>query len=329
MATFAALGLVAAACGGDAGGSQEGAEEYPTRNISFIVPAAPGGGADTYIRQIGNAMANQLETNLEIRNVPGAGTLLGVGEAARADADGYTLTTFNPPSATVSQIAAGESAGVDIRDMTFIGVMGFTSYVIYTRADNPADDLEAAIAAADGADTLAVGAQDTAGPSSLIWILIQDLYDWQWDETINYDGGGELAAAVLRDEVPFGITTDDSILSNVEGGEFKVLAALSEERSPLFPDVSTVTELGYDSVSDLGQLTRLVAGPPGIPPDIQSELADALQAAIEDDPAIAEWAETTGSAIQFAPPDEAQQITEASFEIVEQIPNLETILSDG
>lgn len=111
LAGAAMLGSFGCSVGG---GSQGGSGSCPQRDITWIVPFSAGGGTDVYARQMAPLMGEELGVNIEVRNEPGAGSLLGIREAANAQPNGYTITNFNPPSSTVTQLAEGEDAGVDL-----------------------------------------------------------------------------------------------------------------------------------------------------------------------------------------------------------------------
>jgi tripartite-type tricarboxylate transporter receptor subunit TctC len=326
----AALTLVTACTSGTgtapaADTDEKAAAEYPTRDITFVVPFGPGGGSDEYARQIGSQMAEILGTDLAVRNVPGAASLLGLREAMNAEPDGHTITTFNPPSSPVAQIAAGADAGVDLREATMIGGWGSSSYVVFAHPSVEADNLEDLIALYDSGALSTLGGQGRGGPVELLAELMKSEHEWNWKEYVAYDGGGEVLAAVLRNEVPVAITTDSTIVEQVKAGELKAIAALTQERSNALPDTPTAVEQGFADVSTVGGITRLVAAPPGLPEDIRKALTDALQEAIESD-STRQWAESTGNAVEFMSAEEATAVVQRSFEIEKTIPNLMDIL---
>jgi len=78
------LCLMAAFCGASAA-------DYPTRNVSILVPFAPGGGTDLIARMVGQKLGERLGKSFIVENRPGAGTWIAAGETAKAAPDGYTL----------------------------------------------------------------------------------------------------------------------------------------------------------------------------------------------------------------------------------------------
>src|SRR5215813_10260956 len=89
-----AFALVACCCAGVMA-HPAGAQVYPSRPITIIVPVPPGGVADPIARILGDHMSAQLGQPIVIENVTGAGGSIGVARAARAAPDGYTLSIGN------------------------------------------------------------------------------------------------------------------------------------------------------------------------------------------------------------------------------------------
>ncbi len=312
--------FVVAACGGG-GGAPGGAdaESYPERNITWIVPFEAGGGTDTYARQIAPVLGDELGVNVEVRNVPGAGGLIGIRQVAEEEPDGYTITNFNPPSSTIAQIAEGEDAGVDLRNLDHIGGIGSTTYVVFARNDFPADDLQSAIEVYNNGDATVLSGQEVGGPVELLALLMKQRYDWGWEEYVGYEGGGEVTAAVLRNEAPVGIASDTAVQTGVEAGDFKVLAVLQNTETPVLPDAQTAVAQGYPDLDVVSRLTRVVAGPPDMPQEIRGKLTNALEAAVKAD-RTQEWARETGNPVDWFGPEAARKATVESFRVEEEVP---------
>lgn len=343
------LALVASACGdngddaatdaGDDGtaveetddGETDGAEseeagELDCARLDFVVPVAAGGGSDLYARTIAEQeMGPRLDQQVAVRNVPGDGQMLGVSEVFRADADGCTLTTYNPPSITIAQLARGEDAPIDIREAEYVGQWGTASLTLYGHVDSPGDSLEEVVELYQSGELTLYGAQDRAGPTELLGYLLRDTYGMEWQELVAYDGGGDLNAAILRQEVPYGVTTDTSIQDLVDSGQAKVIAVLTDEPSEILPDAPTAVDQGFESLNFIAAFTRLVATTPGTPEPQRQALEDALREALESDE-IQEWAEESGNPVSFADGESARQTVEDSFRIEEEIPDLAEIL---
>lgn len=313
---------------GVGGGGQGSAENFPQRDITWIVPFSAGGGTDVYARQMAPLMGEELGVNIEVRNEPGAGSLLGIREAANSQPDGYTITNFNPPSSTITQLAEGGDAGVDLRDLTYLGQMGSTSYVAFAQPGFEGDDLQSTIDLYNSGEASVLAGQARGGPVELLAELMKTQYDWGWQEYVGYDGGGDVTAAVLRGEVPVGLATDTAALSNVESGDLKVVAVIQSSGSPLFPDVQSAVDQGFPNLDYVASLTRVVAGPPDMPSEIRQRLEQALRAAVTSE-RTQQWSEETGNPVEWGNAQAARETTVESFRVEEEVPNLQEIISGG
>lgn len=304
----------------------EEAGELDCARLDFVVPVAAGGGSDLYARTIAEQeMGPLLDQQVAVRNVPGDGQMLGVSEVFRADADGCSLTTYNPPSITIAQLARGEDAPIDIREAEYVGQWGTASLTLYGHVDSPGDTLEEVVELYQSGELTLYGAQDRAGPTELLGHLLRDTYGMEWQELVAYDGGGDLNAAILREEVPYGVTTDTSIQDLVDSGQAKVIAVLTDEPSEILPDAPTAVDQGFESLNFIAAFTRLVATTPGTPEPQRQALEDALREALETEE-IQQWAAESGNPVSFADGESARQTVEDSFRIEEEIPNLEELL---
>src|SRR5262249_18344574 len=99
--------------------------DYPNKNIPFVVPYAPGGGFDIYVRAVTPVMEKYLPRKVSIvpLNVASGGGSRGVAQAFRARPDGYTITIINIPGLFILQAQQGTGA-FDLNRFTWIGAMG-------------------------------------------------------------------------------------------------------------------------------------------------------------------------------------------------------------
>ncbi|NYS24269.1 tripartite tricarboxylate transporter substrate binding protein [Rhodobacteraceae bacterium 2376] len=301
---------------------QVAAQDLRWRTINVIVPVGAGGGSDTYARTILPVMADCLGTNVAVRNVPGDGHLLGIGQAHRSNPDGHTITVFNLPAIPITQLSRGEDAQVDIRDMTYVGTYGSSTLVLYAHPE-AAENIDDLMALYEGGESV-IGAQDRVGGGEVITHVMRDQWGLDWQELVVYDGGAQLVAAILRQEVPGGVTTDASGQSAVGSGQLLPIASLGAERSPLYPDVPTAEEQGYEDLSALGFWLRTVAAPPGMDEERLAAMEACLEEAVNSDQ-IQEWSENTGNPVMFVGAEATSRSAAEAFRIIGEIPNFDEI----
>jgi tripartite-type tricarboxylate transporter receptor subunit TctC len=172
-----------------------------------------------------------------------------------------------------------------------------------------------------------IGAQDRTGGGEVITHVMRDQWGLNWEELVVYDGGAQLVAAILRQEVLAGVTTDASGQSGVEAGQLRPIASLGEDRSPLYPDVPTAAEQGYEDLSALGFWLRTVAAPPGLDEDRLQALEACLEEAVNSEE-VQRWSENTGNPVMFVGSERTARNAEEAFRIISEIPNFEEIVSN-
>jgi len=129
-------------------GHQTGAQQYPSRQITFVVAFAPGGVADTLPRLIGKGVGERLQQNVVVENRGGAGGNIAAEVVAHANPDGYTLL------ATTTALAINQTLFVNkpfsVSDFQTIAIAASSPEALVTSPTNPANDLPSFIKAMDG-----------------------------------------------------------------------------------------------------------------------------------------------------------------------------------
>ena len=149
--------LGAAAVGGRAAGA---AQSYPSRNITAIIPFAPGNANDiTGAHRVRAAVGKQLGQAIVIENRPGAGGTIGVGQAARATPDGYTIL-FHSASFSAAYVTHKTLPYDTLNDFIAVSAVGMSPSVLVaapSKGYKTAADLIAAAKAKPGATELRLG----------------------------------------------------------------------------------------------------------------------------------------------------------------------------
>jgi len=312
--------------GGDGGGNGsgengsdggDGGEESwrPSERVRYIVPYSEGGGTDTYARGVVEAFTESMGQNIQIDNIPGAGGLNGFGQLMRAEPDGHTILGSATPLEVAPQLL--EDPGFDQRDTEGIGVFGSSAWtlVVNTKYEDEVEDLTDVIEKHNSGEWSNVGVQSPGSSQDIITLLGKyqiDDYDWQWDQRVRYTGTGPIAEAVAKDEVPCGIGTDAGTQSVVEGGNIYPVTSFVSDGSPVYPDIPSVTDLGFPEIDFVGGLRRGMYAPPETPSEITQGISDALKEAVEAD-ATQQWSEETGNPVKHEGPDRAEAIIEEAF----------------
>ncbi len=223
--------------------SSAAAESYPSRPITIIVPFAPGGATDVLPRLFADRMQAELGQPMVIENVGGAGGTIGLGRAAHAAPDGYTIvcgswTTF------VSNGAVYATSYDVVKDFEPLILLPANSHVIAARKGLPPNnlaELAAWLKANQGKVTMATAGVGTAGHFGAV--LLQNLTHTAFP-LVHYRGGGPALQDLLAGHVDLMTNQVSVFLPHMREGTLKVYAVLAEKRLPQAPELQTADEAG-------------------------------------------------------------------------------------
>jgi len=272
--------LTAAAAGlGVASAGIAQAQTYPTRPITMIVPIGAGSISDTGARVVAERMRISLGQPILIENVSGADGSIGVGRAARATPDGYTIH-YGGISWSVLN-AAFYSLPYDVlKDFAPISPLTKTSVVLFARKTIPAKDLNELIVWLKANPNKASAGVTTVG-YRLLNVLFQNETGTQYT-LVPYRGTAPVIQDLLAGNIDLWFGSTDQ-LPLVRAGSIKAYAVTSETRLALAPDIPTFGEMGLPAVS-YAVWTGLFA-PSGTPMEAISRLNTAVVHALAD-PAV-------------------------------------------
>jgi len=298
VAAFALLGCSAATA------------DYPDRNITLVVPFAPGGTTDIVARLVGEHMGRTLGRSLIVENDAGAGGTVASRRVVQAAADGYTLMI-----GTLGTHGAGPSQYPNLkydprRDFTPIGQTSEMPFVLVTRKDFPTNNLKEFVEYVQrNQDKVSEAHAGVGSEIHAACTLLQSIIGTK-TARVAYRGGAPAINDVVAGQVDFACTVLATVAPQVLAGNVKALAVTSRERVDVLKDIPTTTEGGLPTF----QATTWTAmfGPRDLPEAIQSKLIDALTKAL-DDPATRKRLTDLGGQI----PDSARRTPEALQKLVE------------
>ncbi|AZS78102.1 Bug family tripartite tricarboxylate transporter substrate binding protein [Achromobacter spanius] len=238
---FVALTLLAVACTAQA-------ETYPSKPIRIIIPSTPGGGTD----YIGRLMSTQLhELNgwtVVPENKPGAGTALGLAEAARAPAQGYDLVIGQSDNVTLIPLLM-KVAYDPIRDLTPVALVATTPMVLLVSQASPYKTLPDVIEAAKKApNQISYGTSGTGGGVHIAMEMLQHEAGFKMQH-VPYKGSAPALADLMGGHLQFAGSSISSAAALIKSGKVRALAVTSPKRNAALPNVPTVAELGYKDFS--------------------------------------------------------------------------------
>jgi tripartite-type tricarboxylate transporter receptor subunit TctC len=250
--TIAVFGLCSAAAAHAADG---GTDSYPVKPIRFIIPFAPGGGADAMARVVAPRLAENLKQQVIVDNRAGAGGNIGAEIGARAAPDGYTIVMGSANLAV--NMALYEKQSFDaLRDFAPVTLLATTPNLVVIHPSLPAKSVKDLIALAHAAPGKI---NYSSGGSGSTPHLTAELFKTMAKVNIvhvPYKGTGPAVLALLGGEVSLTMVPALSVLPQIKAGRVRTLAITSARRAAAFPDLPTVAESvpGYEASQWYGVL---------------------------------------------------------------------------
>lgn len=306
LALVASAAVALAGCGqGPAAEGGAAANDYPNKQIQYVIPFDPGGESDVTARLQQEALEEAFGQSVVVSNRPGGGGAVAWAElASQTRPDGYTVMGANLPH-VVLQPLAREDAGYQTQDIKWAYIFESTPGGLIVAEDSPFETLDDFIQAAEespGELTVGGSAKFSANHIGTLAIEKATGIDVTY---VPHTGTAAATPALLGGQVDALMSYNTAALDLREEGA-RVLAFATEERLPQFSDVPTFTELGYDVINGAW---RGVAVPPDTPDAIVDKIAVAFEK-VNQDPEVVERMENLGFEVVNMGPEEATTFTE-------------------
>ena len=272
IAAAAALCLTAGAAG---------AQTFPTRPITMVVPFAAGGPTDIVARIVSDHMSRTLGQQVVVENVAGAGGTTGITRAAQATPDGYTIMMGHMGTHGAAPALYPNLKYDPAKSFDPIGLAAGTPIVIVARKDYPAADLKEFVAKLKQDGSKVNQAQAGVGSVSHSTGVLFDSVVGIKPTLVAYRGTGPALNDLMSGQVDFMTDQIVNVAPQVSGGTVRAYAIATPERSPALPDVPTTKEAGLPDYEV--SAWNAVFGPKGLPADIRTKLVDALGKALADE----------------------------------------------
>jgi len=219
------------------------AQEYPVKPVRFIVPYAPGGGVDVVGRPVSQKLTELWGQPVLIENRPGAGTTLGTAAVVKAPADGYTLLL------TLSALTSGPGLYPNlpydpVRDLAPIIWIATTSYVLSVHPSVPVKSVRELIVLAKAKPGQLNYASSGQGSDPHLTAELFKLMTGTRITHIPYNGGNPAAMASISGQVDLAFMPTVSGTPYIKAGKMRGLAISTPQRSPVFPELPTISESG-------------------------------------------------------------------------------------
>ncbi|MBX9759179.1 MAG: hypothetical protein K2Y29_10425 [Beijerinckiaceae bacterium] len=262
--------------------AQEGADFFRGKTVTYIITAAPGGGYDSYGRLIAEYMQKHLPgSTFVVRNMPGAGHIIGTNALYAAKPDGLTIGTFST-GLVYNQIIRQPAVKFDLTKMSWIGKAASDPRVILVAAQSPVKSFDDLMAQKQPVNFSASG----VGSASYVEMMMLTNTLKMPVRVLTGYAGNDDQLAMRRGEITGTLGSRSSAQTFVDNGYGRMLAQIGGKEK----DVPQLATLVSDRkaldlialVQSQGDIARLTAGPPGIPADRMATLTAAFRKAMED-----------------------------------------------
>jgi tripartite-type tricarboxylate transporter receptor subunit TctC len=249
------------------------AQPYPNKPIKLIVPFAAAGTTDIVARIFAERLGKELGQNVLVENRAGAGGAIGATEIAKSAPDGYTLGMATVSTMAVNPATTAKPAYNNLTDFIPITNIAATPNVLVVHPSLPVKDAKEFVELLKkNPGKYSFASSGAKGIGHMMGELFQlatgtDLIH------IAYKGAGPAQIDVLAGTVPVMFDNLPSSKANIDAGKFKLLAVMSPQRLPAYPNVPTMAELGWGEVNDRAWYGLVV------PAKTPKEIVDRLYAA--------------------------------------------------
>jgi tripartite-type tricarboxylate transporter receptor subunit TctC len=262
------------------------AQQWPDHTVRIVVPYGAGGVTDTMARVTADRLGKIFNQTFIVENKPGAGGAIGVDYAMHAPQDGYTLLFVGSTLFTVLPLAQDVSY-VPLKDLVPVSITGTNGMVLVVAKDAPYASLSDFIddaRAHPGKLTYSSGGTSTNNHLSAAYLAGKEGLDMVH---VPFTGGQAALTAVLSKSVDMHFGNSSDLIEPVKSGSVKALAVSTPERMPQLPDVPALAETipGFAYIAWNGY-----AATGGVPAEVRTRLAQALQTVAADPDVIKTFA---------------------------------------
>jgi tripartite-type tricarboxylate transporter receptor subunit TctC len=255
------------------------AQAYPSRNITLVVPYPAGGGTDVFARLISQKMATVLDKPIIVENRAGASGNIGAEAVARAVPDGHTLLYTASPIA-LSRITYPKLKFNPERDLEPVTMTVSIPLLLVVTKSLPAPDMKQFITLAKNRPNEILYSSGGAGSSGHFVMKLFTLSTGTTMTHVPYKGAAPALTALMTGEAQAAFLVPPVVESQLRSGRLRALAISTSKRSPAYPQLPTVTELGVPGFEAL-QWHGLFA-PEKTPVNIIDILFKAASSALQD-----------------------------------------------
>ena len=259
--------------------AQAQAQNFPSRPIRLICPWPAAGSSDLVMRALGDSLGRVLGVQVVVENKPGASGMLGPNELLKAAPDGYTLSQL---TIGIARLPHMQKMQFDpLRDFSFIACLTGYTFGLVVKADSPFKTVKDLVQFAKAnPGKFSYGSTGTGTTPHLVMEEFASKAGIELTH-VPFKGSSDGLQALLGGHI-HAHSDATGWAPHVDSGAMRLLTTYGSKRTKRWPQVATLNELGYDTVSDspFG-----IGGPRGMDPAVVRKLQDAFKKTLSD-PAV-------------------------------------------
>ncbi|GAE24566.1 hypothetical protein JCM9140_505 [Halalkalibacter wakoensis JCM 9140] len=292
---------------------EEVSVDFPKSPINLNVGFAAGGGTDVLARAMVELAQPYIPNNqnIVVVNQPGAGGVLALGEIMNQTPDGYNIV-ISPSGPMTLTPHFGDTPYKDLEGFTPIINLTTDSYFLAVNGSSDIDSFDDLVEFAKE-NQLDFGTAGARGVSTVAMQSIAMELGVDFIE-VPFEGNAPARAALMGDHVDAVHSVESDLLPYLESGELKPILYFGFEKHPNFPDVPSVTDLGFPAFTN----SFFVTGPKDLPTDIRDVIHDIFKAAMED-PAAEETFEKIMATPDYRDADGLGELLQSKFDVNKEV----------
>jgi tripartite-type tricarboxylate transporter receptor subunit TctC len=290
--------------------SDASAQNYPTRLVHVIAPFGPGGPSDVFSRIVAQKLSEALKQSFVVENRPGASTMIGTDSVAKAPPDGYTLLIISQTHATNESLVTNKPFQL-LRDFVPVAPIYTGDVMLVVHKSVPVKTLkEFIILAKAKPGTLNYASSGTGSQYHMDGELFKTMSGTDIVH-VPYKSSAGARNDIIGGQVQMMFDTISTMKPNVEAGLVKALGTSGLERSPIIPDVPTISEAGVPGFTASGWVG--IVAPAGTPKPIVDLLNTEINKILNSSVIKESWAKQ-GVARLSMTPDEFRDFIKAEID---------------
>lgn len=312
---FALLAMAALA-----GVSDAGAQAYPSRPVSVVVPFPPGGSTDWLARMLAQKLEQRLKGSFVVENRPGGANVVAAVAVAKAPPDGHTLLMTTSTTMAINVSVFKNLAYDPVRDFIPVALVSGVPFVLVVNPTLPVKSIGDLIREAKAKPGgLAYASTGAGSAAHLYMVLLQNALGIEMT-AVPYKGNAPGLQDTIAGHVSAMFSDLLGALPHIQSGKLRVLGVSTRARAPAAPDLPTLQETGvagYDASA-----WQMLVAPAKTPRDIVDRLNAELNAIVRDPPTNSDINGRGHIAVATPPVEELQRFVQSEIgrwgKVVEQ-----------